>query len=115
MPPLGQKRTLGVFHMYVYVYGIEATYGGNPAFEWSSPKVGDRHNAMLFLAQDVDTPQQQEAEAQLTDFGFIDFILQEGRPVQVERLNNPTMKAFAKHYEGAMTEGSSLVWYPDPL
>ena len=67
---------------------------------------------MLFLAQDEGEPAQEAALAEIRRFGFDDVDLREGRPLTVEALNDPRMQTFQKHYEGALAEGSSLVWYP---
>ena len=96
----------------VYIYGGTGTYNGNANFEWASPEVGGRHNFMLFIAQEIDTPQEAAASLELAKFGFDDIHLMEGRPILAEVLNDPKMQAFRAHYEGAFTEGSSLVWYP---
>ncbi|MNV66552.1 hypothetical protein D3C71_1593100 [compost metagenome] len=96
----------------VYVYGAEATYSGVCDFEWDAPAVGGRHKLMLFLAQSEDVPREEDAASELAKFGFVDLRLWEGRPVDVEALNDPRMHAFRKHYEGAFEEGCSIVWYP---
>lgn len=99
----------------IYVYGVEATFGGSPEFEWSSPTTGARHKAILFLAQDADHSQTERAKLELARFGFVDIEVGSGRPIHVESLNDPEMSTFRKHYEGAIEEGCSLVWYPQNL
>ena len=96
----------------VYIYGGTGTYRGNADFDWASPEVGGRHSFMLFIAQEIDPPQETAASVELARFGFGELELMEGRPILAEVLNNPQMQAFQKHYEGAFAEGSSLVWYP---
>ncbi len=96
----------------VYLYGGMGAFTGNGEFEWSSPDMGSTHRFILFLAQDVDSPQQEAASAELARFGFSDIELVQGKPIAVEVLNAPALQAFRKHYEGAFSEGSSLVWYP---
>jgi len=49
---------------------------------------------------------------QLARFGFVELDVGRGRPIQVESLNDPSMHAFRRHYEGALDEGCSVVWYP---
>lgn len=98
----------------VYIYGGTGTYHGVSDFEWASPEVGGRHNFMLFVAQEIGTPQEAAARLELGKFGFDELDLMEGRPILAEALNDPAMQAFQKHYEGAFAEGSSLVWYPSP-
>jgi hypothetical protein len=98
----------------VYIYGGTGTYHGVTDFEWASPEIGNRHDFMLFIAQDLDTPQEIAACLELEKFGFGELELMEGRPIIAETLNDPAMQAFQKHYEGAFNEGSSLVWYPQP-
>lgn len=96
----------------VYIYGGTGTYNGTADFDWASPEVGGRYSFMLFVAQEIGTPQEAAACLELAKFGFGELELMEGRPILAEVLNNPQMQTFRKHYEGAFTEGSSLVWYP---
>jgi hypothetical protein len=96
----------------VYIYGGTGTYNGKADFDWTCPEIGSRHNFMLFISQKIDAPQEEAASLELAKFGFDDLELMEGRPILAEVLNDPQMQAFRKHYEGAFTEGSSLVWYP---
>ena len=77
-----------------------------------SPKIGDIHKFILFVAQDLDEPRPEVAERELLDLGFVELQVGTGKSISVEALNDPRMHAFYKHYEGALAEGSSLVWYP---
>ena len=96
----------------VMLYPGSARFTGARSFEWDSPALGSTHRFILFFAQDDDVPDHDVAKRELESFGFADIELGEGRQVDVESLNDPKMASFRKHYEGAFTEGSSLVWYP---
>lgn len=96
----------------VVVYGGTGKYSGVGNFQWNSPKVGGVHRFILFIAQEGKESQQEAAVQELNKFGFTELELGEGRPIAVEVLNEPQMQAFQKHYEGALSEGSSVVWYP---
>lgn len=96
----------------VYLYGGTGTYAGTESLEWDSPTVGSAHKFILFLLQDVDAPQDSMARTALAQFGFSDIQLGVGKPIAVEALNDPKIKAFHKHYMGAFAEGCSVVWYP---
>ncbi|MET3918843.1 hypothetical protein ABID97_005674 [Variovorax sp. OAS795] len=96
----------------IYVYGAEATYAGEGDYEWEAPTLGATHRLMLFLAQEENISREDKATSELARFGFIEVHVAAGRPIEVESLNDPRMHAFKKHYEGALSEGSSLVWYP---
>jgi hypothetical protein len=96
----------------IYLYGVEATYAGACDFEWQAPALGARHKAILFLAQESDSSQEDRAASELARFGFVELQIGVGRPIEVESLNDPRMHAFRQHYEGALAEGCSLVWYP---
>jgi hypothetical protein len=96
----------------IYLYGGTGKYAGTETFEWNSPVVGSTHKFILFLAQEVDEPQDSVARGELTKFGFSEVQIGAGKPIAVEALNDPQMQAFHKHYEGALAEGCSIVWYP---
>jgi hypothetical protein len=96
----------------VYLYGGSGKFAGSSAYDWNCPSIGSTHKLILFLAQDSDTPQQEIAERELSDFGFCEIQIGIGKPIDVEALNEPQMQAFQRHYEGAIAEGCSLVWYP---
>lgn len=99
----------------IFVYLAEATYRGPSEFSWHNPDVGARHKLMLFLAQTANASSESEANRELSRFGFAEAQLQPGKPIAVESLNAPNMRAFHKHYEEALAEGSSIMWYPDVL
>jgi len=96
----------------VYLYGGTAKYSGEGAFEWRSPDIGSTHKFILFMAYTSDEVHQDAALRELGRYGFTEVQVNQGRPIAVEVLNEPQMHAFQKHYEGALAEGSSLVWYP---
>lgn len=96
----------------VFLYGGSARFSGVAAFDWACPAVGNSHKFILFLAQANDTADNNLAKAELARYGFSEIALGDGRPIVAESLNAPNMDVFRRHYEGAFTEGSSLVWYP---
>lgn len=96
----------------VYLYGGEGKYMDTGSYQWTNPPIGSTHKFILFLAQQTDEPQEDAAVAELTKFGFQELHLFPGKPIVTETLNDPRMQAFQGYYEGALTEGSSLVWYP---
>lgn len=96
----------------VYLYGGSGKFAGASAFDWDCPTIGSTHKLILFLAQDSDMPQQEVAARELSDFGFCELQIGIGKRIDVEALNEPHMRAFQRHYEGAIAEGCSLVWYP---
>jgi len=99
----------------VFVYLSEATYRGPSEFPWHSPDEGARHKVMLFLSQDHASASEAAATSELARFGFSEVSLKQGKPITVEALNAPNMQAFHKHYEEALSAGSSVVWYPNVL
>ena len=99
----------------VFVYLGEATYRGPSEFSWQSPNVGSRHKLMLFMAQAANEANESDATRELSRFGFAETRLAPGKPIAVESLNSPNMRAFHRHYEEALAAGSSVVWYPDVL
>ena len=96
----------------VILYPGSARFAGAVSFDWASPEVGSTYRFMLFLAQNDSLPNHDTARREVEAFGFSEIELREGRKIDVESLNDPAMAAFRQHYEGAFSEGSSLVWYP---
>ncbi|MDB5781778.1 hypothetical protein [Caballeronia mineralivorans] len=96
----------------VYLYIGTGKYAGTGSFEWHSPRVGDTHKFILFAAQDLDERLDSPAIEELKEYGFADIIIGEGKPISVESLNDPQMKVFQSHYEGALADGFALAWYP---
>lgn len=96
----------------VFLYPGSARFAGSASFEWASPTIGSSHRFILFLAQSDSLPDHNAAKREVESFGFSEIVLGEGRKIDIESLNDPNMAAFRRHYEGAFTEGSSLVWYP---
>lgn len=92
--------------------GPSAEYAGTASFDWTSPTLGNMHRFILLLAQSDSVPNHDAAEGEVESFGFFEIALGEGLKIDIESLNGPNMGAFRGHYEGAFTEGSSLVWYP---
>jgi len=68
---------------------------------------------MLFLAQVESKSSEAVATTELSRFGFKETQLSPGRPIAVETLNAPDMRTFQKNYEEALTNGASVVWYPN--
>lgn len=96
----------------VILYPGSARFSGAASFDWASPGIGSTHRFMLFLTQNNGLLNHDAAEREVASFGFSEIELREGRKIDAESLNDPTMAAFRRHYEGALSEGSSLVWYP---
>ena len=99
----------------VFVYLAEATYRGPSEFDWPNPQIGARHKLLLFLAQASNAPSEAEASRELSRFGFAQTRIEPGKQISVESLNAGTMRGLHKHYEEALAEGSSVVWYPEVL
>ena len=96
----------------VILYPGSARFTGEASFDWAGPTVGNTHRFILFLAQSDSASDHDPAKREAESFGLSEIDLGEGRKIDVESLNDPNMAAFRRHYDGALTEGSSLVWYP---
>ena len=96
----------------IFLYPGEGTYMATGTFEWNSPEVGDRHKFILFLRQESAMPEEATALEKITEYGFSEIKTGEGRPIVVEAMNEPQMQVFSRYYEGAFSDGNSLVWYP---
>lgn len=98
----------------IYLYGGEGKYTGAEEKLWHSPDLGSTHKFICFIAQNLDASQEDNAKREIAKLGFTERV-GEGKPIHVEALNQPQMQDFQKHYEGALEEGFSLVWYPQSV
>jgi len=94
----------------VILYLCEGKYAGPGALEFNPPQVGAHHKFLLFLRQADPTLSYSDASAEAARFGFAPVNVLNGKQLDVESLNS--MSGFTKHYEEALSQGSSLVWYP---
>jgi len=106
------NATLGTLMKIVYLYSGTGKYAGTGSFEWNSPRLGDTHKFILFKAQEMDERHDIAAIHELNEYGFGEIVIGAGKPIAVESLNDPQMQVFQSHYEGALSNGSSLAWYP---
>ena len=97
----------------VLVYGFQGRFNGEAEYEFGYPKVGDIHKCMLFIAQENQDLDFENAAAEALRFGFGDLQELRGNPLKVEVLNTPAYKGFAGFYEEALATGSALVYYPN--
>lgn len=58
----------------------------------------------MCLAHDGAESQQETAMRELASLGFTELQVGQGKLIVVETLNKPQMRAFQKHYEGALAE-----------
>ena len=96
----------------VYLYSGVGRFTGANGYDWACPGIGTVHKFILFLSQEMALSQQEQAELEMARYGFGELQIGEGKMIVVEALNSPGMQAFQKYYEGALSEGSSVVWYP---
>ncbi|HTH78955.1 MAG TPA: hypothetical protein VL593_08250 [Ramlibacter sp.] len=96
----------------VYIYPGHGTFAGSQ-FEWNCPPLASKHELMLFVRQDEDKPAAHVALDALERYGFKHVKLtQQGKPIDIEALNDPKLADFRRNYEESMAKGFSLVWYP---
>jgi len=97
----------------VVIYGFTGKYSGNSEYTWNHPEVGATHKCMLFFRQASDSDQSQAAAAECRRYGFTDIANMRYGKLQVEVLNTDLYRGFAGFYEGALQEGSTLLFYPN--
>jgi len=96
--------------MTVILYFCDGTFSGASALTFKAPEAGMRHRFLLFLRQDTAGVSYVSALAEAERFGFSSIKVLNGKPLDVETLNG--RDGLASNYEEALSEGSSLVWYP---
>jgi hypothetical protein len=94
----------------VVLYLCEGVFDGPGELDLRAPEVGARHKFLLFLRQETNNASSAEAVREAQRFGFGSINVLNGKALEVESLNSA--QGFAKHYEEALAEGSSLIWYP---
>lgn len=97
----------------VVIYGFTGKYEGNGEYEWNHPELGATHKCMLFLRQESDSSEYQAAVAECRRYGFTEIEDMRYGTLQVEVLNTDLYRGFAGFYEGALQEGSTLLFYPN--
>ena len=96
--------------MNVVLYLCEGVFDGPGELDFCAPEVGARHKFLLFLRQHNKNASSTEAAREAQRFGFGAVNVLNGKALEVESLNSA--QGFSKHYEEALAEGSSLIWYP---
>lgn len=85
---------------------------GGEGYEYSTPDLGDSHEAILFMRQDTSEFLFSAATEECRRWGFIDIFGLKAGTLQAEALNTDRGRKFAGYYEEAMEHGSALAWYP---
>ena len=97
----------------VVIYGFSGKYSGSLEYTWNHPEIGATHKCMLFLRQESDSNEYDTAMAECRKYGFIEIENVRYGKLRVEVLNTDLYRGFAGFYEGALREGSTLVFYPN--
>ena len=97
----------------VLIYGFTGKYSGNSEYAWNHPEIGATHKCMLFLRQESDSSEYELAMAECRRYGFIDIENVRYGKLQIDVLNTDLYRGFAGFYEGALQDGSTLVFYPN--
>ncbi|QYJ81838.1 hypothetical protein [Shewanella aegiceratis] len=97
----------------VVIYGFEGTFTGKAEYDYSFPKIGQKHRCILFLLQDDNELNFEVASLEIVKFGFEKLSNLRGNPLKVEVLNTDSFKGFAGFYHEAIESGSSIVVYPN--
>ena len=97
----------------VFLYGFNGTFSGFSEYDWEAPKSGENHDCLLFLYQKLDEANYSEATLEIDKYGFINVENLKGNSLKVQTLNTPTYRGFSGFYEGAIKDGSVLVYYPN--
>ena len=97
----------------VVIYRLEARFTGNPSYEFTQPEIGATHKCLLFMAQQTEEGQYEAALNECLKFGFSDIIFGGHGTLQPGVLDTEEFKGFSGHYEEALNEGSSLIFYPN--
>lgn len=97
----------------VAIYLFSGQYQGNPEYDYDHPAQDATHQCMLFLRQDGDDDQYEEAEAECLKYGFQEIQFHRRGILRVDMLNTDAFRGFSGFYEDALELGSALVYYPN--
>ncbi|NYZ61748.1 hypothetical protein [Luteimonas deserti] len=97
----------------VAIYGFTGRYWGVLEYDRDYPEVGATHRCMLFLSQETDSVEYESALAECRRYGFEAVANMRYGKLRVEVLNTDLYRGFSGFYEGALSEGSTLVFYPN--
>ena len=97
----------------VMIYGFTGRFCGDSEYTWNHPAMDAVHKCMLFLRQDDESDECDAAVTECRKYGFVDIENMRVGKLQIDALNTDLYRGFAGFYEGALSEGSSLVFYPN--
>ena len=95
----------------VILYLCQGEFVGNPYYDYEHPEIGAIHSFLLFLREEELSSSLAESEA--LKFGFGKITIKKSDVLSVEVMNTDSYKGFSGFYEEALSEGSSIVWYPN--
>ena len=93
------------------LYLCQGEFVGNSFYDYEHPEIGATHSFLLFLREDELSSSVVENEA--LKFGFGEITIKNSNPLSVEAMNADPYKKFSGFYEEALSEGSSIMWYPN--
>jgi hypothetical protein len=97
----------------VMLYLCEGEFVGKPVYDYHHPVPGAVHSFLLFLRQTTAESSMEKAEQESVKYGFSRVTVKKSNLLSVEAMNTDAYKGFSGHYEEALSEGSSIVWYPN--
>lgn len=97
----------------VMIYGFTGQYAGNSEYDWNHPERNDVYKCMLFLRQESESPDFENAKSECRRYGFADISDMRVGKLHVEVLNTDLYRGFSGFYEEALAHGGTLVFYPD--
>lgn len=97
----------------VMIYGFTGRYSGASEYQWNHPEPGAVHSCILFLRQESDSNDVQAATSECRRYGFTEIENMQYGKLDVDVLNADLYRGFARFYESALEEGSTLVYYPN--
>jgi len=85
----------------------DAKFTGETAVRYSAPpEVGSVHRCIVLVRES----ERERLTEFLKQLGW-ESLSSASRPFDPETLNEPSMEPFRQHYDAALRDGHSLVWY----
>ncbi|HEX8778172.1 MAG TPA: hypothetical protein VF738_08630, partial [Rhodanobacter sp.] len=96
----------------VFLFLCRAQFSGQSEISYAEePALGSEHDCILFVAQQCDKPDYDDARSRLAKHGWVNAHIKRAGQFQPESVNSQHWQVFQRNYEECLEVGDSIVWY----